>query len=62
MAYKHQLTDKEKDAYQKYFGKDIRDCVNNNIKMKKKIEFEFLFSVSTKSYRTTLCNPCWCFD
>lgn len=44
---KHQLTDKQIDAYQRYFGKAIRDSVGTNIlNMKLKIMSGFWHSIS----------------
>ena len=61
---KHQLTDKQIDAYQRYFGKAIRDSVGTNVTtMKLKIMTGFWHSISRDgdgNHHHIHCDSSWC--
>lgn len=59
---KHQLTDKQIDAYQRYFGKAIRDSEGTNTTtIKWKIMSGFWHSISTdENPHHFQCDPSWC--
>lgn len=62
---KHQLTDKQINAFQSYYGKAIRDSVGTSImKMKLKIMSGFWHAISRDgdgNHHHIHCDSAWCF-
>lgn len=63
MKGKHQLTDKQIDAYQRYYGKAIRNSVGTSIpKMRLRIMSTFWHPISRdEDHHHNHCGPLWCF-